>query len=487
MLPKPLRRKSVLSRVVTQTGQIEFRDAGRIDQDINSEVTILRAGEFIDEVTDGSQCGSLGIVRFDRERRTQLVEQSVFGAVLDHIGYRVAGCFTGGNASTDAIVGVNGLTESMDAVHDFLRTSMRRQMRSGEGASVNTPAERCSSVRLDQLQLASKPARRLSRNPRACPGWYNCRRSHAPITHPMKPRPAEPYWPAVLTDWCVIQALGKAGWPQRLGDSGVLQAAFVAEVSWYLRFRALYLRELEAENLILGTIELVFAEMGGGKYAAAKEQTETAQSEFLSALGRSTRDSMGILQIVGEPKRLQERMHLRAQNLDTCRRPLSTIARNAAHRAATAYWRQVSTCRLPEGFFAHAAETGAIAAMRARFDIWWALFLHSLRAVLRETNPSYARLLQALPHLRVDAARPGQKFVLTALVQQWREANAARFGLLKDIHFPVVEQRAFVKNRQVQDWFGHHAPGYDHEAATAALYAALGQVLPAQRQAYWNN
>ena len=157
MLPKPLRRESVLSRVVTQTGQIEFRDAGRIDQGINGEVTILRAGEFIDEVTDGSQCGSLGIVRFDRQRHTQLVEQPVFGAVLDHIGYRVARCFTGGNASTDAIVGVNGLTESMDAVHDFLRTSMRRQMRSGEGASVNTPAVRCSSVRLDLVKSASKP------------------------------------------------------------------------------------------------------------------------------------------------------------------------------------------------------------------------------------------------------------------------------------------------------------------------------------------
>ena len=115
----------------------------------------------------------------------------------------------------------------------------------------------------------------------------------------MKPRPAEPYWPAVLTDWCVIQALGKAGWPQRLGDSGELQAAFVAEVSWYLRFRAFYLRELEAENLILSAIESVYAELGGVAYAAAKQQTEAAQSEFLSELGRSTRDSIGVLQIVG--------------------------------------------------------------------------------------------------------------------------------------------------------------------------------------------
>ena len=45
------------------------------------------------------------------------------------------------------------------------------------------------------------------------------------------------------------------------------------------------------------------AELGGVAYAAAKEQTEAAQSEFLSALGRSTRDSIGVLQTGGEPKR----------------------------------------------------------------------------------------------------------------------------------------------------------------------------------------
>jgi hypothetical protein len=364
---------------------------------------------------------------------------------------------------------------------------MRRQMRSGEGISVNTPAVWRSSVRLDQIKSASQPARWLCAKHRACPHWYNYRRSHTANTDEMKPRTAEPHWPAVLTDWCVIQALGKAGWPERLGGSGALQAAFVSEVSWYLRFRALHLRELEAENLILSTIDYVYAEMGGGAYAAAKQQTESAQSEFLSALSQGARDSVGMLQIVGEPQRLQERLHARAQNLDACRRPLATIARSAAQQAATAYWRQVSSCRIPEGFFAHAPEASAIAAMRARFDIWWALFLHSLRAVLRETNPSYARMLQALPQLRAEAARPGQKFVLTALVQQWREANATRFGLLKDIHFPVVEQRALVKHRQVRDWFAHCAPGYNHEAATAALYAALGRMPPAQRQAYWNN
>lgn len=138
MLPKPLGRESVFACVVTQAGQIEFRDACCIDQDIDGEIAILRPCEFIDEIADGLQRGSLGVVRFDRQRRAQVIDKSVVGAVLDHIGYRVAGRSTGRNASTDAIVGANGLMESMDAVHDFLRTSMRRRMRSGEGTAVNT-------------------------------------------------------------------------------------------------------------------------------------------------------------------------------------------------------------------------------------------------------------------------------------------------------------------------------------------------------------
>ncbi len=308
----------------------------------------------------------------------------------------------------------------------------------------------------------------------------------------MKPRPAEPYWPKVLTDWCVIQALGKAGWPERLRGSGGSQAAFVAEVSRYLKFRGLDLRELEAENLVLTTIESVYAAAGGSSYFAAKQKAEAAQSEYFSALGRSTRDSIGVLQIIGEPKRLQARFHSRQRDLDACRRQFANIARSAAHQAAMTYWERVSACRLPEGFFAHVPEDGAIAAMRARFDIWWALFLQSLRSVLRETNPAYAHLLQALPHLRAAAARPGQKFVLTALVQEWREANAKRFGFFKDIHFPVVEQRAFVKYRDVENWFDHHAPGYQHDAAarataSEAFYDALGRVPPQRQQAYWNN
>jgi hypothetical protein len=116
--------------------------------------------------------------------------------------------------------------------------------------------------------------------------------------------------------------------------------------------------------------------------------------------------------------------------------------------------------------------------MRARFDLWWALFVRALRTVLGEANPSYARMLQALPRLRVDARRPDQKYVLTALVQEWRAANAERYGLLQDIHFPVLQRRAEGKLRSVDTWFERHAPGFKNDAAARDTAAcALGQIL----------
>ena len=96
----------------------------------------------------------------------------------------------------------------------------------------------------------------------------------------------------------------------------------------------------------------------------------------------------------------------------------------------------------------------------------------------------------ALGNLR--ARRPDQKYVLTALVQEWREANAERFGLLKDIHFPVLQQRAGLKLRSVDAWFERHATGFkDDEAVRKAAAQALGRILvsdqPPDLPAYGNN
>jgi len=289
----------------------------------------------------------------------------------------------------------------------------------------------------------------------------------------------------VLTDWCVIRALAASGWPEPFASFAGAQAAFVSEVSAYLRLRALDFREAEAETRVIAAIEAVYQRSGGTAYGAAKDALEATQSGYLIAFGRTAGGAEA-------PSRLAVELHHCESRLDILRRPLVNKARLAGRATAETYWRAVAACRVPEGFFANVPASGAIALMRARFDLWWVLFLRSLRSILRETNPSYCRLLQALPTLREESTRPGQKFVLAALVQDWREANAERFGLLKDIHFPVLEQRSLVKFETVNAWFDHHARGYKHDegvraAAVRALYDGLESVLSEYREMRGDN
>jgi len=298
----------------------------------------------------------------------------------------------------------------------------------------------------------------------------------------LKTRPAQPHWPEVLTDWCVIRALTAAGWPEPLEFFAGAQAAFVSEASAYLRFRALALREAEAETRVLAAIEAVYRRSGGGAYLAARDSLEATRDGYSLALVRAS-DRAASLAV---------ELHQCERRLDEYRRPVMAEARHAGRVAAENYWNAVAACRVPEGFFANVPANGAIAHMRARFDLWWMLFLRSLRSVLRETNPSYCRLLEALPGLREESTRPGQKFVLGALVRDWREANSERFGLLKDIHFPVLEQRSFAKHETVNAWFDHHAPGFKHDegvrtAAARALYDGLERVLSESHEVRWDN
>lgn len=298
----------------------------------------------------------------------------------------------------------------------------------------------------------------------------------------LNPRNAHPHWPEVLTDWCVIRALAASDWPEPLASLSGAQAAFVSEVSAYLRLRALDLREAEAETRIIAAIEAIYRRSGGAAYLAAKDTLEATRGGYSIAFVRAS-DRTASLAV--------ELRHCE-QRLDDFRRPVMAEARRAARSTAENYWNAVAACRVPEGFFACVPSNGAIAHMRARFDLWWMLFLRSLRSILRETNPSYCRLLQALPALREESTRPGQKFVLGALVQDWREANGERYGLLKDIHFPVLEQRSFAKLETVNAWFDHHAPGYKRdeavrEAAVSALYDGLERVLSEPNVVHWEN
>jgi hypothetical protein len=64
--------------------------------------------------------------------------------------------------------------------------------------------------------------------------------------------------------------------------------------------------------------------------------------------------------------------------------------------------------------------------------------------------------------------------------------------LLKDVHFPVLEQRSFQKHRMVEQWFEQRAPGYRsdpavREGAAQRLYSRMECIPPERPQLYWRN
>lgn len=311
----------------------------------------------------------------------------------------------------------------------------------------------------------------------------------------MKPRPAQPNWPEVLTDWCAIRALEQAGVPVILQNAGEVQAAFVAEVSAYLRFRALHLLEAQAEACLDAATEAAFVDVCGPVYRSEREAFETIQEAYLKTLVRTLRESRGPL---GRTVRAESVTRLRVElqecerQLDAHRRRAEPAVRLARRRAAQAHWAAVAQCRIPENFFGDAPRHSVLAAMPLRCATWWGLYVRWLGRVVARSNPSYCRLLEALPQLQAEAARPGQILTLAGLVQEWREANAERFGLLQNIHFPVLEQRAFVKHAFVTAWFEGRAPGYKtdpavREAAARRLHLRLERGPREQFQRYWNN
>ncbi len=297
----------------------------------------------------------------------------------------------------------------------------------------------------------------------------------------------QPDWPQVLAEWSVIRALDeKAGWPEPLNGSSAAKAAFVVEAASYVRLRALDWREAEVEARVLSAIDTVYEQHLGAEYWLIK----AGNIEFWI-------DDSSSASTANPGRHYAAAQHCsvlsaHATEPDDSQLGVALKAWRAGRRVAVEYWRDVAACRVPEGFFAEVPADGAIAITRARFDLWWALFVRALRTVLGEANPSYARMLQALPRLRADAMHPGQKYVLTALVQEWREANAERYGLLQDIHFPVLQRRAEGKLRSVNAWFEHHAPGFKNDAAARDNAAQLlGQILasaqPLDLPAYGNN
>ncbi len=253
------------------------------------------------------------------------------------------------------------------------------------------------------------------------------------------------------------------------------QAAFFSEASAYMRLHALALREAEVETRMTLAAESAVEQVGESFSA------QTREPDFRHGITQADRPLGNAPAQVSDPTGAQlTQVQL---ELDCIRRCAEPTARQARRRAAENYWAQVADCRLPEDFFASAQPGSVLARLPLRLPIWWGQFVQALHDVLQRTNPSYCRIMEQLPQLRNDAARPGQRFVLSALVENWRQENAGRIGLFEEIHFPMLERRSLQKCAAVAAWFDARVPGFKsdpsiRDRARWQLYERLGCVAP---------
>jgi hypothetical protein len=219
----------------------------------------------------------------------------------------------------------------------------------------------------------------------------------------LKPRPAQPDWPEVLTDWCAIRALEQAGVPIILQNAGEVQAAFISEVSAYLRFRALHLREAHAEACFDAVAETTLSEMGGPAYRAARAAFEATQGAFLKTLVRTSCESGNPVCDTLESEdatRLRTKLQECERELSLHRRRVEPSVRLARRRAAQTYWAAVAQCRMPEDFFRDAPRNSMLAEMPFHCATWWGLYVCWLGRVVARSNPG------VLPPLAGTAAAP---------------------------------------------------------------------------------
>lgn len=325
-----------------------------------------------------------------------------------------------------------------------------------------------------------------------CVAWYNCSAAGLLVATGgvMKPRPAQPYWPRVLTDWCAFKAFEAAGCPPCLRGQPELQAALVAEVGDFIRVKALERNEAAAENRMRAAAERVYERLGGEDYCLLRDDARLALGDFSPAIPASEKEEL-LAHGSGETW-MCDYWHSCEQEVTLLRFQLEPEARQARREAAKSYWIEANRRRIPDDFFADCDPMSPPSRLSLISPPWWGLFVTCLQRVVAKTNPSTARLLQELPRLRVEATRPGQKKVYGALVDEWREENAETNGLFQPVHFPMLEHRAFEKWHELTAWYAERAEGdmtdtRRREIIRHALCQHLAGFVCQRSESYWKN
>lgn len=270
----------------------------------------------------------------------------------------------------------------------------------------------------------------------------------------------------------------------------MLQAAFVSGIGDVVRLNALDRHDAAVEHQMSAAAEDVYERLGGPSYCLLRDQIYFArESPMLIHASFSGTDGAAI-EFQGEWA--DEFLEGREQELAILRFQFAPEAQAARRAVAERYWAEVHHRRIPDNFFADAAPDSPPARLSVICPPWWGLFVTCLQRVVDKTNPWTARILQELPRLRAEAARPGQKKVYIALVDEWREENAERFGLFKPMHVPMLEHRAFEKWRELEAWFVSRTgePIHDpqrREEMQQALRQHLAGFVRSRPASYWNN
>ena len=316
-------------------------------------------------------------------------------------------------------------------------------------------------------------------------------------------------WPQTLTDWAVIQAMERAGFPDCLRDQPALQAALVSLLSAAVRLKTVFDRLEEIEPLLSSATESACEKAGGSAYLTLREAAVTATRRSLASHARAyhkhradqqlndlgpddghadpeRRETVRFLHaLIAEAKADEAHTRLLQDQLAAMCRQLAPAVRAARRRAARAYWAQFAENWIDDSIFKD-APWSSIESRLARIDAawWWRRFLPSLRSAFQRGQPTEYFLHQQMPALRSVASLPGQKKVLAGVVDDWRETVGADcFGLVSPVHYSMLERRAQNKARAVTDWFDRLVPDYLFNgsvrvAAADALQRHLAEIDP---------
>jgi hypothetical protein len=283
-------------------------------------------------------------------------------------------------------------------------------------------------------------------------------------------RPFTDQWPRKLTDWCVIRAFERAGWPGCLRRPPSLAAAFVAEVSTAVRFRLFFLRPAELAAKVQAATESACEQAGGDPYRAAREAAADAENEYHHSIS-----------LAGQcPQRFADHEQCAAA-LAGQRQQFQAEVSSARRRCARDYWAEQRQDWLQSNPFAHLRHDHPLMQIAAFAPVWWELFLRCLHTEFSRRDLAQFHLLDELPQLRRQT-RP--KKVLAALVEEWREEHADELGLPAQLHYHVLARRGLDRAREVAAWFNARASGYTSDfnvvdSARTGLIAHAASLPPA--------